>query len=128
MHDDAADNREYTTNLLFVNAYFKHGPGYDMVEDTSNQNSDPTHWTALLSNWIKSCMSSDFVQHYPHVSPAVFVPASSIVYALGGYPDSSPQALASTLKQSLGELARWNIQEDFTYLRSAGQLIWYNSL
>ena len=124
MHDDAANNRDYTTNLLFVNEYFKHGPGYDMSRDVPSQVQDPTHWTVLVSGWIKTCLTPDFIRQYPEVQATRFIPCTSIVYALDGYPDSASETLLAALKQSLPDLADWDTGDDIRYYTSVGQIIW----
>ena len=124
MHDDAANNRDYTTNLIFVNEYLKHGPGYDMTEEIPSQTADPTHWVTVVANWIKIAISPAFVAQYPNVKATALVPSTTVVYALGGYSDASAQALASTVKQSAPDLAGWNIDADIRNYTSLGQSLW----
>ena len=120
MRDDALKNRDYTTTLMFVNEYFKHGPGYDMSESIlpGVQDQDPTHWSALVGNWVTICSSLDFMVQFPKVQSSRLIPSISVVYAPGGYSDKDPQELAFTVKRGLPDLAEWKVSDDMQYCKS----------
>ena len=125
MHDDAAQNRDYTTNLIFVHEYFTHGPGYNMADEIpAGFSEDRTHWSAIVANWIQICISPEFLAQYPQAKAAALVPSTTVVYALNGYPDASSQALAMTIKESTPELAKWDVTDDIRYYTSLGQTVW----
>lgn len=52
--DQSQNNRNFTTNLLFVYNYWKKGPGFQVITNFDVALSDSSSWTFVVKAWSKA--------------------------------------------------------------------------
>ena len=130
----------YTTSLVFVYEYFKHGPGFNISTDMPADTDDATHWTNVVQAMMKVALSPEFkiwaLESSNLGSPLAkvvsgipcdyLVPCVGAVVALGGYPDSSTRALAQQISEKIigSDTFGWTVSGSVDDFQTYGQNIW----
>lgn len=60
IHDQSLEGKPYTTSLIFVYEYFKHGPGFNIATDMNSDAEDTTHWTNVVKATVDVTLSISF--------------------------------------------------------------------
>ena len=140
IHDQSLQGKPYTTSLIFVYEYFKHGPGFNIATDMDSDAEDTTHWTSVVKATVDVTLSTDFrtwvlqncsiempvalwirgSQTYDHIVPSV-----GAVIALNGYPDAPDHELAPQIDDKiLGDNRGWTVSGSIDQFKTFGTDIW----
>ncbi|KAI9774398.1 MAG: hypothetical protein M1840_004292 [Geoglossum simile] len=87
---------EYSTNILYVNEYFKNaGKPYNISHEVTSKSDDPTHYTNLVHVWSDHAETVKIDGLENHV--AALVGSVSHILAPQGCPDHPVEKLARTV-------------------------------
>ena len=140
IHDQSLRGKPYTTSLIFVHEYFKHGPGFNIATEMYSDAEDTTHWTNVVKATVDVTLSADFrswvLQNYSIDSLLArmvvgsenydhFVPSVGAVIALNGYPDAPTHELALQINDKiLGDERGWTVSGSIDQFKTFGSDIW----
>jgi len=131
MYDQANNNHQYSTSLIFTHQYLQHGPGFVMEGTVEEAHSNNLAWFNILQGWIKN---AGIVQGTDGKSVARSVVQCHMVRALcgalmqNGLPDTATETLyrkvQATLTDDEMKDTSEDIQKELELMQHLGHSVW----